>query len=144
MSFTIWITEINELFHDIAIYWDAPVLLFIKSRVYCPAHSIYYFFSYLYLCIFSCVCIPYSCSVHGGDLTYISLLVIICIIVYVTNKNLESFGCMLICYGYFTCQSDGLLDGHWPIIAVMELRPSAVSLKVWLCETTFTSLHLER
>ncbi len=22
-----WITEINELFHDILIYWDAPVLL---------------------------------------------------------------------------------------------------------------------
>ncbi len=21
-----WITEINELFHDIIIYWDAPVL----------------------------------------------------------------------------------------------------------------------
>ncbi len=22
-----WITEINELFHNILIYWDAPVLL---------------------------------------------------------------------------------------------------------------------
>ncbi len=45
------------------------------------------FFSYLYLCIFSCVCIPYNCTVHGADLTYISLLVTFCIIVYVTNKS---------------------------------------------------------
>ncbi len=22
-----WITEINELFHDILIYWDAPVIV---------------------------------------------------------------------------------------------------------------------
>ncbi len=27
-----WITEINELFHDILIYWDAPV--FFKGTVY--------------------------------------------------------------------------------------------------------------
>ncbi len=40
-----------------------------------------------------CVCIPYNCTVHGADLTNISLLVILCIIVYVTNKilNLESW-----------------------------------------------------
>ncbi len=25
----IWINEINELFHDILIYWDAPVYFFI-------------------------------------------------------------------------------------------------------------------
>ncbi len=39
-----------------------------------------------------CVCIPYNCTVHGAELTNISLLVILCIIVYVTNKilNLES------------------------------------------------------
>ncbi len=24
-----WITEINELFHDILIYWDAPVYIYI-------------------------------------------------------------------------------------------------------------------
>ncbi len=48
------------------------------------------FFSYLFLCIFSCVCVTYNCAVHGVDLTYISLLVIFCIIVYVTNKHLES------------------------------------------------------
>ncbi len=49
----------------------------------------YSFFSYLYLCLLSCVCISYNCTVHGADLTYISLLIIFCIIVYVTNKYLE-------------------------------------------------------
>ncbi len=24
-----WITEINELFHDILIYWDAPVFIYV-------------------------------------------------------------------------------------------------------------------
>ncbi len=83
-----------------------PVYIIIKSTVYCPAHYfiahvilyfilLYFlfllnFFPYLYLCIFSWVCISYNCTVHGADLTYISLLVIFCIIVYVTNKkNLE-------------------------------------------------------
>ncbi len=88
------------------------LLLFIKSTVFCPAHYfiahfildfshfyflfllfIFYliFFPYLYLCIFSCVCISYNCTVHGADLTYISLLkCIFCIIVYVMNRNLES------------------------------------------------------
>ncbi len=41
-----------------------------------------------YLCILSCVCNPYNCTVHGADLTYISLLVVIfCIIVYETNTK---------------------------------------------------------
>ncbi len=47
------------------------------------------FFSYLYLCIFSCVCVIYNYTVHGADLTYISLLVIFCIIVYVMNTILK-------------------------------------------------------
>ncbi len=29
-----WITEINELFHDILIYWDAPVSDWIRKSVY--------------------------------------------------------------------------------------------------------------
>ncbi len=33
------------------------------------------------LCIFSCVCVTYNCTVHGADLTYISLLIMFCIIV---------------------------------------------------------------
>ncbi len=72
------------------------ILLCIKSTLYCPVHYFILFFifyfiflPYLYLCIFSCVCISYNCTVHGAHLTYISLLVMFCIIVYVTNKNLE-------------------------------------------------------
>ncbi len=33
----------------------------------------------------------------------------------------------------------GLLDGPWPLKAAKVPRPSAVSLKVWLCETTGVS-----
>ncbi len=84
------------------------ILLFIKSTVYCHAHNfiahfiilyfliltfyflLHFFSPYLYLCLFSCVCISYNCTVHGVDLTYISLLIIFCIIVYVTNTNPES------------------------------------------------------
>ncbi len=78
------------------------ILLFIKSTQSILLHILFYIlliffllsyfllnFSYLYLCIFSCVCIPCNCSVQGADLTYISLLVIFCIIVYVTNKILS-------------------------------------------------------
>ncbi len=39
---------------------------------------------YILLC-----CVAYNCTVHGADLTYISLLVIFCIIVYVMNKTLN-------------------------------------------------------
>ncbi len=83
----------------------SPELLFNKSTVYCPTHFMlfyillynllvfkhfYFYFLYLYLCIFSCVCIPFNLTVHGADLTYFSLLIILCIVVYVTNTNLES------------------------------------------------------
>ncbi len=47
------------------------------------------FFIFIFMYIL-CVCIPHNCTVHGADLTNISLLVILCIIVYVTNKNRES------------------------------------------------------
>ncbi len=65
------------------------------------------FFSYLYLDIFSCVCVAYNCTVHGADLTYILLLVIFCIIMYVTNKtNLESYYLSshhVLLHNYTTC-----------------------------------------
>ncbi len=66
-----------------------------------------YIFSYLYLDIFSCVCVAYNCTVHGADLTYILLLVIFCIIMYVTNKtNLESYYLSshhVLLHNYTTC-----------------------------------------
>ncbi len=33
------------------------------------------------------------------------------------------------------CQSNGLMGGPWPMNAAIYSRPSAVILKVWLCET---------
>ncbi len=100
------------------------ILLFIKSRVYCPAHFIllhmlffiifssylFYFFN-LYLCIFSCVVLHIlHCPLSGPDLTYITLLIIFCIIEYVTNKNLESYGIK---------KSNSL--HHWTLLVVYRL-----------------------
>ncbi len=39
---------------------------------------------YIFLC-----CVTYNCTVHWADLTYISLLIIFCIIEYVANKTLN-------------------------------------------------------
>ncbi len=39
-------------------------------------------FMYILLC-----CVTYNCTVHWADLTYISLLIIFCIMEYVTNKT---------------------------------------------------------
>ncbi len=36
-----WITEINELFHDILIYWDAPVYVYIYIYIYIHTHTLY-------------------------------------------------------------------------------------------------------
>ncbi len=92
------------------------ILIFIKSTVDCIAHFIlfhctfyslfsfyfifFYFFlsySYLYLYIFSCVMFHFlfifnffiflHCPLSGPVLTYISLLIIPCMIVYVTNNK---------------------------------------------------------
>ncbi len=38
--------------------------------------------------------------------------------------------------GCLTCRSNGLMGGPWPKKAAMDSRPPAVSLKVWLRETT--------
>ncbi len=82
------------------------ILVFIKSTIYCTFYFyctfilncilflflfftsfIYHTYIYVYSLVFF---IPYNCTVHGADLTYISQLVVFCIIVYVTNTNLES------------------------------------------------------
>ncbi len=66
------------------------LILFIKSTVYCPAHFILlcFFIFYLYLCISLVLCYIF-CTVYWADLTYIWLLIIFCIIEYVTNKTLN-------------------------------------------------------
>ncbi len=53
--------------------------------------SNFIFVSDLYLCIFSLVCVTYNCTVHGADLTYIPLLIIFCIIVYVHFNSIQDY-----------------------------------------------------
>ncbi len=74
------------------------ILLFIKSTVYCIAqfillHILPFIFN-LYLYISSCVVLHIlHCPLSGPDPIHISLLIIFCIIDYVTNKqtlNLET------------------------------------------------------
>ncbi len=68
-------------------------LYYLLSLQYTVLHILFLLFPpYSYVCIFSTVCDIYinKCTVHGADLTYILLLVIFCIIVYVTNKILNS------------------------------------------------------
>ncbi len=78
------------------LHTSLQLLLFIKSTVYCPAHFIllhilfFLIFFDLYLCIFSCVVLHIlHCPLSGPDLIYISLLIMFCIIEYVTNKTLN-------------------------------------------------------
>ncbi len=69
---------------------------YLLSTQYTVLHILFYstfysvFFTYIY--IYSLVLCYIFCTVHWADLTYISLLIIFCIIEYVTNKqtlNLE-------------------------------------------------------
>ncbi len=80
------------------------ILLFMKSTVYFPAHFIIFYslFLFFYLFFFILIfryillcCVIYNCTVHGVDQTYISLLVIFCINVYVRKTNHEYFKCIL-------------------------------------------------
>ncbi len=59
---------------------------------YCTFYSLFSRIFYLYLCLSSCVVLHIlHCPLSGPDLTYISLLIISCIIEYVMNKkNLEN------------------------------------------------------
>ncbi len=80
------------------------ILLFIKSHIlflhillvlhfslfYCTFYSLFLFFTYIYalvLCYFHIIFILLHCPLSRPDLIYISLLIIPCIIYYVTNKE---------------------------------------------------------
>ncbi len=102
------------LAHTCLHYYLLGLQYTVHVLFYCTFYLIFYafyfllkFFSYLYLDIFSCVCVAYNCTVHGADLTYILLLVIFCIIMYVTNKtNLESYYLSshhVLLHNYTTC-----------------------------------------
>ncbi len=93
-------------------------ILFIQYTVYCSAKCIctfYYslffiliftLFFHTYIYVYSLVFVTYNCNVHGADQTYILLLVIFCIIVYVTNTilNLKTITKILfvVCFGHFS------------------------------------------
>ncbi len=85
-----------HFFFCICVPWELnpqPLALLTQCSTTEPQEHFFAFhlnFPYLYLGIFSCVCISYNCTVHGANLTNIAFLIIFCIIVYVTNKYLES------------------------------------------------------
>ncbi len=74
-------------------YLLSPEYTVLRILFYCTFYSSLFFIPIFYflpiLCIFSCVCVTYNCTVHWADLTYISLLIIFCRIEYVTNKTLN-------------------------------------------------------
>ncbi len=76
-----FVYTLYNLFAHPCLYYHCLLIL-----QYTVLNILFLFFSYLYLCRFSCV--TYNCTVHGADLTYISPLVIFCIIVYVKKKKI--------------------------------------------------------
>ncbi len=72
------------------LYCRYIVQIHLYRGFYFIAHFLFF---YLYLCILSCVLLHIlHCPLSGPDLTYISLLNILCIIEYVTNKKtLETY-----------------------------------------------------
>ncbi len=69
------------------------ILLHILSYIL-YVFTLFIFYTNIY--VYSLVFVTYNCTVHGADLTYISLLVIFRIIMYVTNKNPESLNPVLL------------------------------------------------
>ncbi len=69
------------------------ILFVLHFLFYCTFYSLFlFFFTYIYalvLCYFYIICIfiILHCPLSGPDLIYISLLIIPCIIYYVTNKE---------------------------------------------------------
>ncbi len=82
---------------------QVPIYFFCTSYLFCTFYSIAHFTLYFSFCTYAyalvlCylyiifICILLHCPLSGPDLIYISLLIIPCIIYYVTNKetlNLE-------------------------------------------------------
>ncbi len=93
-------TRYNLFAHPSCSYYYllSPSILFLHFLFYCTFYSLFLcccFFTYIYalvLCYFYIIFILLHCPLSGPDLIYISLLIIPCIIYYVTNKetlNLE-------------------------------------------------------
>ncbi len=116
------------------------ILLFIKSTVYCIAHFIllhilllifsYYFYficTYIYIYYLVLCFIFLHCPLSGPVLIYISLLIISCIIEYVTNKrtlNLEVQGS---CCVSFICFLEVELKPNTAILPFILLNVISMS-----------------
>ncbi len=67
---------------------------YLLSPQYTVLHISLFIFILTYIYVYSLVLCYVFCTVHWADLIYISLLIIFCIIEYVTNKqtlNLETY-----------------------------------------------------
>ncbi len=64
-----WINEINELFHVILIYWDAPVYVCMCICIYC-----------IYMCICLCICV---CMCIYCIYMCICLCICVCMCIYI-------------------------------------------------------------
>ncbi len=68
-------------------YLLSPQYTVLHILFYCTFYSLFIVF-FLPICIFSCAVLHFlHCPLSGPDLIYISLLIIFCIIEYVTNKR---------------------------------------------------------
>ncbi len=68
-----WITEINELFHDILIYWDAPVYFTaLVDNYFFQWENLAWRLLYTYcVCVCVCVCVYiYIQKIHDSILTH--------------------------------------------------------------------------
>ncbi len=69
-------------------YLLSPQYAVLHISFYCTYYSLFYKKNYLYLYIYSCVVLHIlHCPLSGPELIYISLHIIFCIIVHVTNKK---------------------------------------------------------
>ncbi len=66
----------------------SPQYTILHTSFYCTSYSSLLFLI-LFIYVYSLVLCYIFCTVHWADLTYISLLIIFCIIEYVTNKTLN-------------------------------------------------------
>ncbi len=94
----------NFLFKGPRLYYDllSPQYTVLHILFYCTFYYLFVFLTYIYIYSLVLYFIFLHCPLSRPDLTYISLLIISCIIEYVTNKrtlNLEPFkNCRVLLY----------------------------------------------
>ncbi len=115
-------------------YLLSSSILFCTSYLFCTFYSIahftlyFSFFTYIYalvLCYFYIIFIfiLLHCPLSGPDLIYISLLIIPCIIYYVTNKetlNLEALLSSILGFHVFSWSTTHLILQYGPFQQVVK------------------------